>query len=786
MEFLKKPILLVLFFFQLSSLSAQNAGKFSISGELEDSFTGEKLIGATIYDYKTGLGITSNIYGFYSLTLPSDSVDLLFSYVGYKPLRKSFLLNHDLRIDIKLDPGELLAEAEVVAEIEQIEERTQMSSMELDMNKVRTLPVLLGERDIIKTLQLLPGVQKGSEGASGLYVRGGSPDQNLILLDGVPVYNASHLFGFFSVFNSDAIKNVDLIKGGFPARYGGRVSSVLDIRMKEGNMNEIKGEGSVGIVASRMTLEGPITKNKTSFLISGRRTYIDLLAQPFILAASDEGTGGYYFYDLNTKINHIIDENNRIYLSGYFGRDRAYARYNTTYSTSSEKFKSSLSWGNAIVALRWNHHHNNKLFSNTTATFSNYNFSTDVEFEYREDDEESESTKFIYDSGIRDYGVKIDFDYIPQPNHYIKFGGGYTYHTFTPGINTYEISDPYTDLDTTFGSNRVFANNLHLYVEDDWKVNSRLKINAGLHVAAFLVKDKTYVNPQPRFSSRFMLNDVSSLKASYARMTQYLHLLSNTSIGLPTDLWLPATDQTKPQISDQIALGYARSLGPMFEVSTEVYYKWMQNLIEYKDGASFQGTGEDWQTKIETGSGDAYGLEFLLEKKKGKLSGWIGYTLSWSTRQFDNLNNGEVFPYRFDRRHDIGLALTYVFNEHVDAGFVWVYGTGNAVTLPVGQTLGYTQIPGLNSYNSGFNNSLDIITERNAFRTPSYHRADIGVNLHKEKKWGTRTWSLGFYNVYNRQNPFFLYFSDDSNGDKKLFQISLFPILPAVSYNFKF
>jgi len=767
-------------------IQAQNTAKFSISGYLEDIQTGEKLIGATIYDYKTGQGISSNIYGFYSLTLPSDSVDLLFSYVGYQPIRKAFMLDEDMRIDIRLEPGQVLAEAEIVADVEKIQERTQMSSLELDMNKVRSLPVLMGERDIIKTLQLLPGVQSGTEGASGLYVRGGSPDQNLILLDGVPIYNASHLFGFFSVFNSDAIKNVDLVKGGFPARYGGRVSSVLDIRMKEGNMNEIHGEGSIGIIASRFTLEGPLAKDKASFLISARRTYIDILAQPFIRAAEADGTGGYYFYDLNTKLNYILDDNNRIYLSGYFGRDRAYTRYSNNFDNATEDFKASLSWGNAIVALRWNHIHNAKLFSNTTATFSNYNFSTDIELTVNSETDDDEFLRFIYDSGIRDFGVKSDFDFIPNPNHYTKFGGAYTYHTFTPGINQYELDDAYSSLDTTFGSNKVYAHEFFVYAENDWKINSRLKLNGGLHLAGFLVNNKTYFSLQPRFSGRYLLNDVSSLKASYSRMAQFLHLLSNSSIGLPTDLWLPATDKTKPQFADQVALGYAHDLNSQFEISAEIYYKWMYNLIEYKDGASFQGTGEDWQNKVETGKGDAYGLELLLEKKKGKLSGWIGYTLSWSNRQFANLNNGETFPYRFDRRHDIGLALTYTFNENVDAGFVWVYGTGNAVTLPVGRMPAFTDVPGLADFQSYFGGELDVITNRNAYRMPAYHRADFGVNLHKKKKWGTRTWSLGFYNIYNRQNPFFLYFSNDDQGNKKLFQISLFPILPAVSYNFKF
>lgn len=780
--------LLILLFFSCSLLSLAQTSTFTISGTLTDAETGEELIGATVFDKKNRVGAGSNIYGFYSLTLPADSVELIFSYVGYQPQKMKLLLSKDLRLNVALSPGTLLEEAVISSEQgEQIQEQTQMSAIDLDMTKVEQLPVLLGERDVMKTIQLLPGVQSGTEGASGIYVRGGGPDQNLILLDGVPVYNASHLFGFFSVFNSDAIRNVELIKGGFPARYGGRTSSVLDIRMKEGNMKEFHGEGSIGIIASKLTLQGPIVKDKTSFLISARRTYIDVLAAPFIRSMGEGESGGYYFYDVNAKLNHVFNEDNRLFLSGYFGKDRAYFGFdNSNFGDFQESNDAELAWGNRIVALRYNHIHNSRTFSNLTGTYSNYGFLVSNEYS-RTSPEGTESTKLRYDSGIRDFGIKWDLDFIPSPNQYWKMGGGYTYHKFTPGINVFEFQDIEVSTDTTFGSNIVFAHEFQAYIENDWKINEKLKINGGIHLGAFAVNDKFYTSLQPRLSGRYLINEKTSIKASYARMTQFIHLLTNVSIGLPTDLWLPATDIVRPQDSDQIALGMATSLKKNFQFSAEIYYKWMTNLIDYKDGATFRGSGENWEELVEVGKGNAYGLELLLEKKSGVVTGWVGYTLSWTNREFENLNFGEPFPYRYDRRHDIGLALSYHINDNIDMGFVWVYGTGNAVTL------GTTSFNTLNTNPSVYGNNenffsppADYFKERNDYRMPAYHRLDVGINLHKETRFGERTWSFGLYNMYNRQNPFFLFFGTNEQNQPGLFQVSLFPMLPSFTYSFKF
>lgn len=767
-------------------------GQSTISGYLTDKSSGEPLIGATIYEENSQKGTTTNLYGYYSITLTGESAVLRFSYVGFTTQRFDFELGEDVKWDVEMDPFNELNEVTVNAsETNNIQDNTQMSSIELSMDKVKALPVFLGEKDVMKTIQLLPGVQSGSEGASGIYVRGGGPDQNLILLDGVPVYNASHLFGFFSVFNADAINSVQLIKGGFPAHYGGRLSSVIDIRMKEGNMKELHGEGSVGLISAKLMLEGPIVKDKTSFAISGRRTYIDILARPAIKAAAqDEGFAGYFFYDLNAKLNHKFSDKSRLYASGYFGNDKFYARLNDEFVDNGTTYRfqadNDLKWGNGIAALRWNYLITPKLFSNTTLTFSKYNFQVG----FRAEDEQISSSgterqefSFQYLSGIRDFSAKVDFDYTPHPDHYIKFGTGYTYHTFTPGVNTFRQEfGGNVEIDTTFGASLINAGQFWTYVEDDYKITTKLKANFGLHFSGFAVNETTYLSLQPRASVRYLLNENSSIKASYAQMAQFLHLLTNTGIGMPTDLWVPPTDTIEPQYSSQIAIGYAQTIAKKYEFSIEGYYKKMTNLIEYKDGASFFGNQESWEDKIEVGEGLAYGAEILLEKKVGKTSGWIGYTLSWSNRTFENLNFGETFPYRYDRRHDIGVAVTHKFNERVDIGVVWVYGTGNAVSLGTERYL---------SYNGAFEGDfwggeIEHIDNRNGYRMPSYHRLDIGVNLHKKMKNWERTWSFGVYNVYSRQNPFYLYFSYDDSGDRRLTQISLFPLIPSFSYSFKF
>lgn len=782
-SFFKITFLGACLLFSSQQLKAQ---KFTISGYIKDKRTGEVLIGANIYNKENYQGTTSNKYGFYSLTLPADSVKLVFSFVGYQPIDTHFYLNKDSEMDVGLE-GVVELDEIVISGQEEIEEITQMSKINIPVDQIKAMPALLGEVDVLKVLQLLPGIQSGTEGSSGLYIRGGGPDQNLILLDGVPVYNASHLFGFFSVFNADAINNVELIKGGFPARYGGRLSSVIDITMKEGNNEKLRGEGAIGLVSSKLTLEGPIKNERTTFLFSGRRTYIDLLARPLIKSATDgDEIAGYYFYDLNGKINHKFSNRDRVYLSGYFGNDDAYSRFSENYElddhsvSSEDEFR--LAWGNIIAAARWNHVFNPKFFSNLTLTYSRYRF--DVSQYYAEeriyvDSVDSEEESISYFSGIRDFGAKIDFEFIPDPNHYIRFGVNAINHTFNPGILSFQSS---VQSDTTVGSFRTTANEFSAYLEDDIRVSDNLKINAGFHVSAFSVGDEFYTSFQPRVAARYLLNNGLSIKGSYAQMAQFIHLLTNSGIGLPTDLWLPATERVAPQEAHQFALGLAKTIRKHYEVSLEAYYKEMEGLIEYEEGASFLNVDGDWQDKVETGRGDSYGVELFVQKKTGKFTGWLGYTLSWSNRQFDNLNFGRWFPYRFDRRHDISITGVFKVNDHIDVSGAWVYGTGNSITLPSSRYLDYSSA----LFRDFIPDGIKYYDRRNGYRMRSYHRLDLSIGFSKQKKWGVRKWTIGTYNTYSTRNPFFIDVHRDSEGNRRFIQYSLFPIIPAISYSFKF
>lgn len=789
-----KKLKLICIIFIISCNLGSFAQKYTISGYVTDKTSGEQIYSANVYDIRTKQGTTSNEYGYFSLTLNADSVSLSVSFVGYAAFTSNLYLNSDLNLNIQLDPDMMLAEVIILdKKSDEIVKSTQMSLIEMPIHQIKALPVLLGEADVLKSLQLMPGVQSGSEGSSGLYVRGGGPDQNLILLDGVPVYNASHLFGFFSVFNTDAISNVKLIKGGFPARYGGRLSSVLDIRMKEGNLKKFSGEGSIGNISSKFTFEGPIVKDKASFIISGRRTYIDILAAPLIKIVNDASGGpgkfraGYYFYDANAKINYKISDKDRVYLSFYAGKDKAYTRSKQTYiyndTTNAENVNFNLNWGNITSALRWNHVFHKKLFANLTAVYSKYEFETIQKYQHLVGKRTEEEYLFNYLSGIDNVGTNLDFDYSPLPKHSVKFGANYLYHTFSPGGTTFSMSYDQENITMDFSNKKIYANEFYIYAEDSWDATALLKLNFGAHYSGFSVQKRFYQSVQPRVSARFLINEKMSLKAAYSHMSQYIHLLTNASIGLPTDLWLPSTDSVQPELSKQAALGFVYNINNNWDLSIEGYYKTLNNLIEYKEGAGFFQLAQNWESKLEIGEGYAYGSEILLRKNYGKLTGWLGYTLSWSWRKFENINFGNKFPYKYDRRHDVSLVLLYEFNEKVDMGLTWVYGTGNAVTLGVARYSGLS----LENYDNywSYYQEIEYFNGRNSYRMPSYHRLDLSINLKKKTKWGNQTWSFGLYNAYSRQNPFYLYFGYD-NSKRVLKQVSLFPIIPSVRYAFKF
>jgi hypothetical protein len=761
--------------------------KVSLSGYIKDAASGETLIGANIYIEEAQIGAATNAYGFYSISIPEGSYTIRVTYLGYNTQQQTVNLIENRTLNIGLIHEGREIEEVVINDVRKDEnvQGTQMGTISLSTEKIKKLPVMFGESDILKAIQLLPGVQSAGEGNSGFYVRGGGPDQNLVLLDDAVVYNTGHLFGFFSIFNSDAIKNVTLIKGGMPANYGGRLSSVLDVSMKDGNMKEYHGEGGLGLIASRLTLEGPIVKDKGSFMLSGRRTYIDIIAQPF-LKGETKGSG-YYFYDLNLKANYILGAKDRVYLSGYFGRDVF------TFNSSEGTFKVNIPWGNTTGTARWNHQFNDKLFVNTTLVYNDYHF----EFKGSQNDFD-----VGFNSGIRDLNGKIDFDYYTSFNHHIKFGLNYTYHTFTPS----QVSGKSGEIE--FAPNNAlkkYAHETGFYVLDEFDVAPWLRVNAGLRYSWFgqvgpykqydidgdgnrldsadfasgkLVKG--YGGWEPRLNLRFVLNPSTSIKTSVSKSYQYIHLVSNNGTTLPTDIWVPSTFLVKPQMSWQYSAGVFKNFfDNALETSVEVYYKDMQNQIEYRSGYTPTSL-RDPELDFVFGQGKAYGAEFFINKTKGKFTGWIGYTLAYTWRTFKDLNDGERFPAKYDRRRDVSIVASYEFNKKLTVSGVFVFGTGNAITLPTG-------------YYFIEQNLIQDYSKINQYRIFPYHRADLSLIYtprgETKKRW-KGSWALSIYNVYNRYNPYIIYVDTEgtlaSGASVKVKQVSIFPILPSITYNFKF
>jgi hypothetical protein len=811
---LYSTILVFLLAIICGNISAQTDGisaskkKFTISGEIKDAETGESLIGALVVAKEIDKGNATNVYGFYSLTLPEGQYTIDFSLIGYEPISKKILLNKDQKIDVTLrvktiETGTVTIEAEKSRNTQS----TDLGKIGLEMDQVKKLPVLLGEIDILKTITLLPGIKSSGEGNAGFYVRGGGVDQNLILLDNATVYNASHLFGFFSVFNADAVKNLEITKGGIPANYGTRLASVLDISLKEGNQKEFHGQGGIGTIASRFTIEGPIKKDTSSFIISGRRTYIDALLKPFIKPTANAFGSGYYFYDLNMKVNYRLTDRDQLFLSGYFGRDVF------TFKSKQTAFSTRIPWGNATATVRWNRIMSQKLFMNAIATITDYRFSFGAV---------QEQFEFTLASGIRDYGAKVQWNYYPNYLHNIKWGVEYTHHNFQPNTVTARSGD--TEFDTGKKVN-LLSHETALYVLDEYDINEKLRINAGIRWSYFMhvgpfdryitepdgvigqpgatsiisygrnEKVKAYNGFEPRISLRYTLSKVSSIKAGFMRNYQYIHLTSLSPTSLPTDVWLPSTDVLRPQVGMQYSVGYFRNfLDDKWESSAEVYYKTMENQSEFREGAQPDQTiNDNIDNLLVFGRGYSYGLELFVKKRVGRLNGWIGYTWSKTERVFEAINDGNAFPTRWDRRHDVSFVLNYKILERLDFGFVFVYATGNAITLPVERYFYENRV-------------VDVYGERNSFRMAPYHRADMsftwyskptrsvkneeGVEISVPKKFRSH-WNFSVYNLYNRMNPYFIYFANDGSVAEgsfqiKAYQVSLFPVLPSITWNFEF
>ncbi|PWJ38444.1 TonB-dependent receptor [Sediminitomix flava] len=799
-------ILLSLLLFKLTTNFAQGE-KFTISGFVKEKSSGERLPGVSIYLLGTSTGVSTNAYGFYSITLPKGEYDITYSFVGYGSQTIKINLSENVDKNMTLVPSYIeLQEIEVNAQkINKVSDEVQMSVINIPTSQIQEIPVFLGEKDIIKVIQLMPGVQSGREGSAGLFVRGGSDDQNLLILDDANVYNAQHLFGFFSVFNGDAIKSVDLYKGGFPARFGGRLSSVLDMQMKDGHQEEFHGKIGLGLISSNLTLEGPIQKGKSSFLLSGRRTYFDVVSRPLM---TDEFNSGYYFYDINAKVNFELGKKDRIFLSGFSGRDNYYLNETVDQNQHNE----NLYWGNLTGTLRWNHIFSNKLFSNLALITSNYNFN--VNSKDKNEDDEVKTYNLNYKSLIDDYTIKFNLDYLPNPKHAIKLGVTSTFYKFAPAAFVYASSlDDNIPVNTT---QNTYTQESAIYIEDDFKLSKKLHFNLGIRYSLFRHDDTYYDYFEPRLSSSLKLNKSTALKASFATMNQYVHKLSNTGVGLPTDLWVTSTKNVIPQTSNQIALGFAKDLPNDINFTLEGYYKWSENVIQYKEGANFLMVDFedvtdlkviDWQNNITRGDAKSYGFEVLLQKKYGRFSGWAAYTLAWAKLKFDELNNGKEFWASWDRRHDLSLVGIYKLRQNITLSGVWVFGSGTPYTIPTDVHSSYRTdfIPNKTSIGKDFNVEEVFIfpggdnyyyDERNNFRSLAFHRLDFSIQFHKAKRRNRkRTWEVSLFNVYGRQNPFYYRLNSEviynpqnrsQSTSRNIVQVSLFRWIPSFSYKLEF
>jgi len=770
---------LLVFLFSLFALSAFAQKRHIISGTIKDAATGETLIGASVRVKElSSVGTATNNYGFYSLSVPDGSYTLLFSYIGYETILKQVSLQHDLPISISLSPKSELQEVVINANRPNNDQiaSPQMGVERLNMTQINQVPVVLGEKDILKTITLMPGVKSGGEGNSGFYVRGGASDQNLIMLDEATVYNASHLFGFFSTFNSDAIKDVSLYKGGMPAEYGGRLSSVLDIKMNDGNNKDFTIQGGLGLIASRLKVEGPLVKDKGSFMISARRTYID-----FFLKASKDSTikgSKLYFYDLNAKANYHFDDHNTIFLSGYFGKDVLGLK--NLFGTN---------WGNATGTVRFNHIFTSKLFSNTSVVFSNYNYAIQSFLS---------DNSFKATSQITDFNLKEDLQYAVNNEHRLKFGINILHHSIAPGDIT-------TDASSSFNAKSIekrFGYENSTYISDDWKVSDKLSVLYGVRLSSFSLIGpgtfksydatgkaadsarygsgstvKSYLNLEPRLSAGYQLNDASSVKISYNRNTQNIHLLTNSTTSSPTDLYVMSSNNIKPEIADQVSAGWFRNFKDnLIEFSAEAYYKWLQNQIDYKDGAQLIAN-QDVESLLTYGSGRAYGIELFLKKKYGRFNGWIGYTLSRTENKFAAINNGRYYPSRQDRTHDLSVVGIYQLTKRLSFSSSFIYQTGSAVTYPTGK------------YNVGGLTTFSY-SERNGYRKPSNNRLDIGATLEgKQHKRYHSSWTFSIYNVYAHRDPYSITFRDSktSPNTTEAAETSIFATqIPSITWNFKF
>lgn len=780
------PLLLISF---ISLAQEEKFQKIRISGYIYDSKTKETIIGSAIYDMKTKQGTPTNNYGFYSLSIPKGLAELFISHIGYSKILLKYDFTKDTAINIYLDPTSSQLE-EVIIEDRSLEKRfiddPTPGRITINPLTIISLPSIGGESDLLKSLQLMPGVKSGSEGTTGLYVRGGNTDQNLYLVDGIPIYNPNHLMGFISTFNTDAIKNIEFYKGAFPARYGGRASSVVDVRMKDGNNERMKAEMSIGLISAKLNIEGPLIKDKTTFSLSGRRTYIDILTKPIIAYMNKrdnrDADFSYFFSDVNFKLHHKFTPSSWLTASLYWGDDKFSLSTKDNSSDYSDKNTSNVKWGNLIGTIDWAYEINNRLFSNLSLSYNRYRSNmnsvlekTNYVYGYQVDSK----FDFSFLSGIEDWSVKNNYNFYLNGWNSINYGINYTYHTYSPEITsiiTFEdsINKPY-DV-----NNRVYGNEIVIYIEDEMNFTDRFSINPGLHYNLFNVNANTnYHSLEPRLGLRYSILENLSLKAGYAMMSQNIHLLANGILSSPTDLWVPVTEKIKPIISHQVSAGVFYQLKNWANLSYEAYYKKLNDVIDYKDGvSSFNSSAEKWEEKVAQGKGEAYGMEFMVQRENGRTTGWISYTLSWAFREFESgeINGGKRYYDKYDSRNQLNIVLTHKLSKNIDVTAAWYYNTGNRVTVPIASY--YDPYSGEDNPPS----VIEVYGERNNYIMSDYHRLDLSVNFHKQKKYGTRTWSINIFNIYNRKNPFIIMTGSEPN---KLKAYSIMPIIPTVSFTYK-
>lgn len=775
--------------FNSSDLYAQS-DRFVVSGYVRDAFTQEAIVGAKISISNLGIGTVSNAQGAYSLAVSTkvQNVSIQISATGFKTLQKVVVISSDLNLNFELSVS-VTKDVEIFYVDSAQLQNPEIGVLSIPMAQIKNIPSLGGEPDILKAFQLMPGVQGGQEGSSGIYVRGGTPDQNLFLLDDVPLYNVNHIGGFFSTFDANTIESVKLYKGGFPAQYAGRLSSVMDIRVKEGNSKKHKGELAVGLLTSKINFEGPLGKDSSmSYLVSARRFNLDLFIRPIArVSTGGRNTAGYTFYDLSGKFVKQFKNGDRLSFTIYEGRDRIFlqgSRRQSGENGVAYSFRSNINWGNFMSSLSYSKQLNprsNLLFSLSTTNFR-YSNSTSAKYSDIGSNDLVNRSKVEFISGINDVIGKVHFESQVTDYYQIKSGISVTGHRFTPG----KIAVSVFETDSVFGADYLYAAETNTYFENHLKIGKRISINAGLNFNSFFLKDTTFMAFQPRFMATFNFNEQLNLQIGYSRMTQNLHYLANSGVGMPSDVWLPATKDLVPEISNQYNLGLTYKIrNEKYPVNfvIEGFYKDMRNLIDYKDGVTIFSPSSIMQKILLNGTGIVYGAELLIQKSIGRLTGWVGYTWSKNTRQFDDLNFGNPYPFVFDRRHELSVVLSYKFKENIVINASWVYMTGNAITLGQGNQLA----PNIGFYPPGyFFHDSHMYNGKNGYRLPSFHKLDFSVSFTKRKTKGVRTWNFGVYNAYNRNNPLFLFYQHNNEGKVTLHQLTLFPIIPSLSYSFIF